>query len=68
MIKIVPPGVTRTIDPFTIYEGQGSAFTVALRHHDNVIFISESDAVQNYRSTFKALERGSVTCADFRFP
>ncbi|QKV80693.1 Scr1 family TA system antitoxin-like transcriptional regulator [Amycolatopsis sp. Hca4] len=68
VIKIVPPGVTRTIDPFTIYEGQGSAFTVALRHHDNVIFISESDAVQRYRSTFRALERESVTCADFRFP
>jgi len=65
-IRIVPPAVAKTIDAFTIYEGQGSAFTIALRHQDNIIFVSEPDAVQGYRSTFKALERGSVTCADFR--
>ncbi|RSM36035.1 XRE family transcriptional regulator [Amycolatopsis balhimycina DSM 5908] len=68
VVKIVPPSVAKAIDPFTIYEGQASAFTVALRHQENVIFINEPDAVQSYRSTFKALERGSVTCADFRFP
>jgi transcriptional regulator with XRE-family HTH domain len=68
VVKIVPPSVAKAIDPFTIYEGQGKVFTVALQHQDNVIFVSEPDAVQGYRSTFKALERGSVTCADFRLP
>ncbi|MDQ7805570.1 Scr1 family TA system antitoxin-like transcriptional regulator [Amycolatopsis sp. A133] len=68
VVKIVPPSVAKGIDPFTIYEGQSGAFTVALRHQDNVIFINEPDAVRSYRSTFKALERGSVTCADFRSP
>jgi transcriptional regulator with XRE-family HTH domain len=67
-IRIVPPSAAKATDPFTIYEGQGKAFTVALRHQDNIIFVSEPDAVQSYRSTFKALERGSVTCADFRSP
>jgi transcriptional regulator with XRE-family HTH domain len=68
VVKIVPPSVAKAIDPFTIYEGQGKVFTVALRHQDNIIFVSEPDAVQGYRSTFEPLERGSVACADFRFP
>ncbi|WP_410644600.1 Scr1 family TA system antitoxin-like transcriptional regulator [Amycolatopsis sp. lyj-346] len=67
-IKIVPRTVAKTIEAFTIYEGLGNVLTVALRHQDNIIFVSEPDAVQGYRSTFKALERGSVTCADFRSP
>ncbi|MEU4524760.1 Scr1 family TA system antitoxin-like transcriptional regulator [Amycolatopsis sp. NPDC024027] len=67
-IRIVPPSAAKQTDPFTIYEGRGKVFTVALRHQDNIIFVSEPDAVQSYRSTFKALERRSVTCADFRSP
>ncbi|WP_410643253.1 Scr1 family TA system antitoxin-like transcriptional regulator [Amycolatopsis sp. lyj-346] len=62
-VGIVPSrvGVAKTSAPFTIYETGGKVFTVALRHQDNLIFVSEPDTVQRYRATFKALERESVT-------
>jgi hypothetical protein len=54
----------RRIEPFTIYETDGKAFTVAFRHHDNVIFVSERKLVQSYRSTFKTLEREAIDHVD----
>ncbi|WP_103349661.1 Scr1 family TA system antitoxin-like transcriptional regulator [Amycolatopsis sp. CA-128772] len=54
----------RRIEPFTVYETAGKTFTVALRHHDNVIFVNERRLVQSYRSTFKALEREAIDRVD----
>ncbi|MFF1612235.1 Scr1 family TA system antitoxin-like transcriptional regulator [Amycolatopsis sp. NPDC058278] len=65
-IRIVPASTegARTMEPFTIYETAGKTFTVALRHHDNVIFVSERDVVQRYRSRFRSLEREVIDDAD----
>ncbi|WIX85752.1 Scr1 family TA system antitoxin-like transcriptional regulator [Amycolatopsis sp. DG1A-15b] len=52
------------IEPFTIYETHGKGFTVAFRHHDNVIFVSERSLVQSYQSTFKTLEREAIDHVD----
>ncbi|MGW5715145.1 Scr1 family TA system antitoxin-like transcriptional regulator [Amycolatopsis sp. NPDC003865] len=65
-VRILPLGVEKIIEPFTIYDGGGGVFTVALRHHDNLIFVRDPDTVQRYRATFDALVRESLTCAGFR--
>ncbi|WP_103343812.1 Scr1 family TA system antitoxin-like transcriptional regulator [Amycolatopsis sp. CA-126428] len=54
----------RRIEPFTIYETAGKIFTVALRHHDNIIFVTERSLVHSYRSTFQALEQEAIDHAD----
>lgn len=65
-VRIVPASacVTGTIEPFTVYETQGKVFTVALRNEANTIFLSNPDIVKHYRSTFTALEREAISCAD----
>ncbi|MBE8523037.1 helix-turn-helix transcriptional regulator [Amycolatopsis sp. H6(2020)] len=64
-IMLVPVTDTvRKIEPFTIYETDSKTFTVAFPHHDNVIFVSERDLVQSYRSTFKTLEREAIDHVD----
>ncbi|WP_410597069.1 Scr1 family TA system antitoxin-like transcriptional regulator [Amycolatopsis sp. lyj-23] len=66
VVKIVASSAAKTTDSFTIYEGTGKTFTVALQHQDNLIFISEPDTVQGYRSTFEALERKSFACNEYQ--
>ncbi|WP_410575628.1 Scr1 family TA system antitoxin-like transcriptional regulator [Amycolatopsis sp. cmx-4-61] len=64
-IMLVPVTDTvRKIEPFTIYETDSKTFTVAFPHHDNVIFVSERNLVQSYRSTFKTLEREAIDHVD----
>lgn len=60
-IRLVPATdkILRT-EPFTIYETHSKVFTVAFRHHDNVIFVNEQTVVHSYRSTFKALEQEAI--------
>jgi len=67
-VRIVRPSrpAAETIEPFTIYEVAKDVFTVALRHQDNIFLVSETDTVQRYRSTFKALERNSITPRDYQ--
>lgn len=61
-IAVVPVTTGRVgrIEPFTVYETLGKTFTVALHHHDNVIFVNERSLVQNYRTTFTALEQEAI--------
>ncbi|MET8848570.1 Scr1 family TA system antitoxin-like transcriptional regulator [Amycolatopsis sp. NPDC004625] len=64
MLAPMTTGTERRIEPFTVYETAGKTFTVALRHHDNVIFVNDRSLVQRYRSTFTALEQEAIGHAD----
>nr|WP_158104137.1 Scr1 family TA system antitoxin-like transcriptional regulator [Amycolatopsis pretoriensis] len=57
-LKIVPASACEAgvIEPFRIYETAGKVFTVALLHFHNTVFVTEPDAVERYRSTFRKLE------------